>query len=130
VVTLGPHAPALDEACRPLTVPEDVSGLEVVRSVDPESANALVLRRIADLGLDAWPVTPSNLYISVHEDSSRRARVVFAMNPTGAPAVARVSIPGIGTLVDAMDAVRVAVSGGAFEIPLPARSIRMMAVEG
>ncbi len=129
LVTLGPRAPEFDEGCRPMAIPEDVSGLEMMTSVDPVGADALVQRRTSELGLDAWPVTPSNLYVSVHEDASRRPRVVFAMNPTSDPATARVAIPGIQLLVDAVDGVRVSLSRGAFEVPLPARSIRMMAVE-
>lgn len=129
VVTVGPYAPTLDEACLPLAVPEDIGGLELVPAMDEERVGALVTRRIEELRLDAWPVSPSSLYVCLHEDSSRKVRVVFAMNPTTTPAVARVSIQGIRSLVDAVDEVRVLGVGDAFDIPLPARFVRMMAVE-
>jgi beta-galactosidase len=129
-VTLGPRAPTFDEAWRPLAAAEDVSDLEVVGALSGTRAQALVERKVEELGLEAWPVTPSNLYVCVHEDSAGKARVVFAMNPTGSPAVARVSIAGVGALVDALDGVRVDQSGGAFAIPLAARVVRLMAVEG
>jgi beta-galactosidase len=130
VVTLAPHAPTLDEAWRPLAAAEDVSDFEVVGSPSSAQAQALVERRIDVLGLDAWPVSPSSLYVCVHEDSAGKARVVFAMNPTSAPAVARVSIAGVVSLVDALDGVRVDAHAGACAIPVPPRAVRLMAVEG
>jgi beta-galactosidase len=128
-VTLGPCVPDLDGSMRPLARPADVSGFEIESLDDLARADALVARRIDELGLPTWPVDPAGAHIAVHEDDQRLPRVVFVMNPTSTDLVARVSLAGIEALGDAMGEGRIARVGGAFEVPVPARVVRMMTVE-
>jgi hypothetical protein len=74
-------------------------------------------------------VDPADAHVAVHEDE-RGARVVFVMNPTANDLVVRVSLAGVDALVDAMNEGRVTRSGGALELSVPSRVVRMMAVDG
>jgi hypothetical protein len=58
------------------------------------------------------------------------------MNPTAGDLRARVAIPGASALVDALSregatraSGRVTRAAGAFEVPVPARTVRMFAIE-
>jgi hypothetical protein len=111
-------------------VTADERGFEIEPLDDLARADALVARRIDDLGLPTWPVDPPEAHVAVHEDQNEIARVVFVMNPTARDVVARVSLPGVEALVDTAGQERIARAGGAFEVPVPARTIRMMVATG
>jgi beta-galactosidase len=130
VVTMGPRTPDLDGTMRPLKRPLDVKGLEIEPLEDLARADALVARRIEDLGLPTWPVDPVYAHAAVHEDESGAPRIVFVMNPTDKDLVVRVSIAGVGSLVDAIDERRVARVAGALDVSVAARVVRMMTVDG
>jgi hypothetical protein len=51
------------------------------------------------------------------------------MNPTANDIVARIAMAGVEALVDTMGDARVARAAGAFELNVPARVVRVMAVE-
>jgi beta-galactosidase len=155
IVTLGPRAPELDGAMRPLEHPVDTSDFEIEPLDDIARADLLVARRIDELGLPTWPTDPVGAHVTVHEDERGAPRVVFVMNPTESDLVVRISLAGITVLVDALgvahkdafgvahqdafgvahqgapaaDAGRFVRAGGAFEVPVPARVVRMMVVE-
>ncbi len=129
IVTVGPRVPELDGAMQPLRHPVDVTGLEIEPLDDLARADALVARRIDELSLPTWPVDPIDAYVAVHEDEAGAPQVVFVMNPTEHEIVARVSLAGVGALVDALGEGRVARTGGCLEVSVPARVVRMMAVE-
>jgi beta-galactosidase len=129
VVTLGPRIPELDGAMRPLRRPVDVTGLEMEPLDDLARADALVARRIDELRLPTWPVDPADAHVTVHEDEAGIPRVVFVMNPTGQDLIARLSLAGVGALSDALGDARVARSGGAIEVSVPSRHVRMMIAE-
>jgi beta-galactosidase len=128
VVTMGPRAPLLDGAMRPLKRPADVTAFEIEPLDDLSRADALVAKRVDELGLPAYPVDPVDVHVAVHEDDAG-PRVVFVMNPTSADVAARVSLPGVDALVDLLDDQRVVRSAGAFELSVPARTVRMLAVD-
>ncbi len=128
-VTVGPRAPDLDGSMRPLDVPSNVAGFEIEPLDDLARADALVSRRIEELGLPTWPVDPPSAHLAVHEDAQGFARVAFVMNPTHNDMVVRLSLAGVEALVDTMDGGRFARAGGAFEVLVPARVVRIMAVE-
>jgi beta-galactosidase len=130
VVTLGPRAPERDAAMRPLPSPVDITGFEIEPLEDLARADALVAKRIDELGLPTWPVDPIDAHVAIHEDARGVARVAFVMNPTPGDLVVRVSLAGVDALVDATGEGRVVRSGGAFEMTVPARSVRMMEIEG
>jgi beta-galactosidase len=129
LVTLGPRAPELDGSMQPLRRPVDVTGFEIEPLEDLARADALVARRIDELGLPTWPVDPVDAHVAIHEDAGGAPRVVFVMNPTASAVVARASLAGVGALVDALGEGRVVRSGGALEVSVPARSVRMMIAE-
>jgi beta-galactosidase len=107
-----------------------VSGFEIEPLDDIARADVLVARRIAELGLPTWPVDPPDVHVAVHEDAAGKPRVVFVMNPTAGEIVARVSLAGVNAVVDLLgDGRRVARTGGALEIAVPSRVVRMMAVD-
>ncbi len=135
VVTIGPQLPARDGAMREVARAFDPRGVEVEPLDDAARADALVARRIAELGLVTYPCTPDEVYVSVHEDATGAPRAMFVMNPAREPVLARVAAAGIGELVDVVlhgprAGHRFAPSMGAFEIEVPARTARMFAVEG
>jgi hypothetical protein len=74
-------------------------------------------------------VDPLDVFVAVHEDEAGVARVVFVMNPTPNDVNARISLAGVGALVDALGEERIARAGGAFDLSVPARTVRMMIVE-
>src|SRR5580658_6404434 len=129
LVTIGPRVPELDGGMQPLRLPVDVTGFDVEPLEDLARADALVARRIDELALPTWPVDPIDVHVSVHEDAAGVAKVVFLMNPTTSDIVARASLAGVGALSDAMGEGRIARSGGALEVTVPARSARLMIVE-
>jgi len=133
-VTIGPHVPTRDGAMRLLPEPHDVRGLEIEALEDPSRADALVARRIDELGLPVYPVDVADVHVAVHEDEEGVPRVAFVMNPTGSPVVATVGLGRARALVDRMPRPRAArriepIGKGAFVVEVPARSIRMFSLE-
>lgn len=127
IVTMGPRAPLLDGAMRPLRRPADVTAFEIEPLDDLSRADALVAKRVDELSLPAYPVDPVDVQVAVHEDGSG-PRVVFVMNPTAADVAARVSLPGVEELVDLLGDQRLGRSAGAFELSVPARTVRLLGV--
>jgi beta-galactosidase len=128
VVTMGPDAPEFGADVASLGRAVDVRDLEIEPLDDLARAHTLVARRINELQLPTWPVYPSSAHVAVHEDAFEKPRVVFVMNPTASDVVARVSMSGVEALIDATGEERIARAGGGFEVPVPARVVRMMAV--
>ena len=117
---------------RPLPRRSTLTGLEVEPLDDVARADALVARRIDELGLPTWPVDPDDVHMAVHEDARRAARRLRD-EPDGARSVSRVSVRGARSLVDVLlperpDA-RLTRGIGGFEVNAPARTVRMFAVE-
>jgi len=127
IVTMGPRAPLLDGAMRPLKRPADVTAFEIEPLDDLSRADALVAKRVDELSLPAYPVDPADLHVAVHEDDAG-PRVVFVMNPTSADVAARVALPGVEELVDLLGDQRVVRAAGAFELNVPARTVRLLSV--
>jgi beta-galactosidase len=134
-VTIGPRVPARDGSMRLLPSPHDVTGLEVEPLEDGARADELVSRYIEELGFPTYPVDPDDVKMTVHEDAAGAPRVVFVMNPTDHDRTARVSVRGARSLVDVLTPEkepgqnRVARGIGGFELLVPARTVRMFAVE-
>ena len=128
-VTMGPLAPELDGSMRKLRKPLDVTGIDVEPLADVSRAEALVAERVEDLSLPTWPVEPADVHVTVHEDEAGAPRVVFVMNPTAQEHAARLSLAGVDALVDALGDARVTRLGGALELAMPPRSVRMFVVE-
>ncbi len=129
-VTIGPVVPSRDGAWRRMNKPHDVTGLELWPLDDAARADALVARRIDELGLPTYPVDPAEAHVSVHHDAGGAPRLVFVMNPTPAPLVAKVAVAGARALADAMGNARqpIARTAGAFEVRVPGRTVRILEV--
>jgi len=112
---------------RPLKRPADVTAFEIEPLDDLSRADALVAKRVDELSLPAYPVDPADLHVAVHEDDAG-PRVVFVMNPTSADVAARVALPGVEELVDLLGDQRVVRAAGAFELNVPARTVRLLSV--
>jgi beta-galactosidase len=137
-VTVGPVIPDRDGSMRPLREAHDARDLELEPLLNAARADALVARRIEELGLPTYPIDRTEAYVAVHEDASGAPKVAFVMNPTASELVVRVAIEGARVLVDllpratgrhAVRDLRVTPVAGSFELTLPARTVRMLAVE-
>lgn len=130
-VTIGPRVPERDGSFRRLTTPYDVKGLEIEPLTDVARADALVARRIEELSLPTFTCDPPDVFVAVHDDASGTPRVVFVMNPTSEIRDAHVSVPGVGSLVDAIpsSAGPITWETGGARVPLEPRSVRMLVAE-
>ena len=136
-VTVGPAIPERDGSMRELAVPHDARGLELEPLADAARADALVARRILELGLPTYPVDRTEAYVTVHEDDAGAPKVVFVMNPTGEDLTVRVAIERAPALHDLLpepkgmraEEVRMTRLAGSFEVAVRARTARMLAVE-
>jgi beta-galactosidase len=135
VVTIGPRIPDRDGSMRLVAKPHDVRGLEVEALGEPSRADALVARRIDELGLPAYPVDVPDVHVTVHDDEEGVPRVAFVMNPTAKPVVATVGLGRTRVLVDllprprAVNRIEPHAGTGAFVVEVPARTVRMFSIE-
>jgi beta-galactosidase len=128
-ISIGPRAPIGFDLGRLATfasrVPTSVGD-------DPASADAAVAFAIDELGLPRFACEPENVFATVHEDEGGRPRVLFLLNGGEADCVARVTVPGATSAIDALDAQLDGASstarGGALEIRLHPKSVRMLAL--
>ncbi len=136
LVTLGPHAPELGGARRPLVEPLDVDRLHpafpdhrVVLDADPASVEGAVARAIELLGLPTLSCEPDAVYATLHEDAEGKARVLFLINPNDLDITARVSLGhGVRQAVDLLKEQSYVVQLGALEVTLKPKSVRMLAL--
>lgn len=139
-VTIGPRVPSRDGSMREMDTPHDATGLEVEGLEDPARADAVVARWVDELDLPAYPVDVPDVHVTVHEDANGTPRVAFVMNPTSTNVIATV---GLGkttrALVDLLPRTHAARAGGridriepnsgAFVVEVPARTVRVFALE-
>ena len=124
-----------DGSMRLVAKPHDVRGLEVEALHEPSRADALVARRIDELGLPAYPVDMPDVHVTVHDDEEGVPRVAFVMNPTPKPVVATVGLGRTRVLVDllprprAVSRIEPHAGTGAFVIEVPPRTVRMFSIE-
>jgi len=134
-VTVGPTIPDRDGSMRRLEVPHDARGLELEPLESAAHADALVARRIEELGLPTYPIDRGDAYVTVHEDRGGTPRVAFVMNPTASDLSVRVAIERASLLVDLLPSAgkarqaRITRVAGSFEVSSPAQTVRMLAVE-
>lgn len=110
----------------------DTTGLELESLGDRARADALVAKRIDELLLPTYAVDPSDAWVTVHEDSSGKERVVFVMNPQDEPATVKVGLPsrieGLAPIFPARGDDQAIERGvGGFQVPMGARDVRVFA---
>jgi hypothetical protein len=81
------------------------------------------------LELPSLAAPPAPARITLHEDSSGRARVAFLINPERLATTARLELEGLSGAVDALDETSFRASKGALEVPVGPLSARMLALE-
>jgi beta-galactosidase len=133
-VTVGPTVPDRDGSMRRLGELHDARGLEVFPLADIPQVDALVARRIDELGLQTHTLRPSpdETFLCVHDDAEGRPLVAFVMNPSRHDVDVTVTIglkldPAVA-LEDALTGARIRRTAGAFEVRIPARTARMFVV--
>ena len=136
LVTLGPRAPTLGGARRPLLTPFDNEKLrpdfpnhDVVLDADPASIERAVAKAIDRLGLPTLSTEPDDVYATIHEDLEGNPRVLFLIHPGETDLAARVSVgPKVTRAVDLMKDQSFTAHSGTLEISLKPRSVRMLAL--
>ncbi|HEX9296939.1 MAG TPA: beta-galactosidase [Polyangiaceae bacterium] len=133
-VTIGPRVPSRDDSLRPLDMPLDAAGFQVVQRVgphpyfDPAAITALVADRVGELGLPSLPIAPPSVFATIHEDASARPRVLFLVNPTTDPHLATVRLDA-AAVTDLFDQSRHETRENQVELGVPARSVRMLRID-
>lgn len=132
-VTIGPHFPQRDETLIPREPPSALrhpfkGALPALVEMDTQRLSNLLDRATDVLNLPRFEASPEAIRITVHH-SSGRPRVLFAINPTEEPLVARIGSLGASTLQDLLDESVFSASFGAFHVPVPARSARLFALQ-
>jgi beta-galactosidase len=136
-VTLGPRAPTLGGARRPLTSPLDLGrlaprgpGIATLCASDPASVEGLVADAIARLELPTFGCDPDGVYATVHEDDAGQPRVMFIVNPGAEDCPARVTAPpGVTAAVDLLKDQRYEVQSSTLELRVKPRTVKMLALE-
>jgi len=104
--------------------------VQVLLTDDPAAADAAVARAIDDLRLPVHGCDPEGVFATVHEDASGRARVLFVVNSGDGDVVARVTAAGdAARAVDLIDDAVFDARRGVLEVRMPARTVRMLALE-
>ena len=126
-VTIGPSLLDRDGGLRPVKKKLDVRNFEFASLEDPNEVATVVARRIEALGLPTYTAT-RGAYVTVHHDK-KSPKAVVVMNPCRAEIVSSVSVMKVDELRDTLTGRTIRRSFGAFEVPLPPRSVRLFAVQ-
>lgn len=130
LITMGPAVPSRDGSMRPFTHPIETTAIEFEPLGDATRADALVSKRIEELKLPTYSVDPDRTHVTLHHDSRGVPKVAFVMNPTSETLVSHASIPGVAALVDLLGkGDRITKTSARFEIPLPARTVRIFGID-
>lgn len=133
-VSIGPHFPQRDETLIPREPPSALrhaykGSLPSLVELDPARLSQLLDRAAEVLQLPRLEASPDALRVTVHQDSSGSPRVLFAINPTEHSIDARIGSFGATQLEDLLDRACFSASFGAFELPVPAKSVRMLVLD-
>jgi beta-galactosidase len=134
-ITVGPRIPSRDESLRPLEAPLDARGFQLVERrgahpyFDAAVIDALVAEATAELGLPSLPVEPTSVFATIHEDAAGRPHVLFLLNPAGEPRLTTVKLAA-AAVTDLLDQSRYETRNNRLELVVPARSVRMLRIEG
>ncbi|MBI4705932.1 MAG: beta-galactosidase [Deltaproteobacteria bacterium] len=132
-VTIGPRPARFDAAMQPWgegrADPLQGVGVELLATTEPALLAAAIDRAVAELGLPRVRCEPEGIFATALEDDAGAARVLFAINPGPDARVARVFVePAPRQAQDLITDEALTCAGGAIELALAARSVRMLAV--
>lgn len=130
LITMGPTVPSRDGSMRPFTHPIETTAIEFEPLGDATRADALVSKRIEELQLPTYSVDPDRTFVTIHHDSRGVPKVAFVMNPHAETILSHASIPGVTSLTDLLGKnERIGKTSGRFEIPIPARTVRIFEID-
>ncbi|HWA75817.1 MAG TPA: beta-galactosidase [Polyangiaceae bacterium] len=132
-VTLGPHFPQRDEALVPREPPSALRhafGHALPTFVDFEAnqLSATIDRAVELLQLPSLLASPAELSVTLHHDRAGKPKVLFAINPTECLLQAKVAAFGAAEAEDALDGSVFRATFDAFELPVPPRTVRLLAL--
>ncbi len=131
-LSVGPHLPERDAAFRVrsarLRVPPEL-GAPIPALLSTETDLAETVRR-AQLELDllTLPVTPDDVYATLHSDRQGRPRVLFVINPSEWAQEARLSSAGATRARDVLDDEEIVAEAEQFQVTVAGRSVRMLEI--
>ncbi len=136
-VTLGPRAPELGGARRPLQRPHDLGRLRVgdgrvptLLDADPRAIDAAVAVAIDAMGLPTWAADHEGVHVTVHEDDDGVPRVLFAIRADEGDVLARIAVGReVRRAWDPIEERGYPVAGGVLEIRMPSRTVRLLSLE-
>jgi beta-galactosidase len=133
-ISIGPHFPQRDETLVPREPPSALrhahgpGRLPSLLDLDPPRLSRVLDSAVELLRLPRLEASPSELRVTVHHDRASVARVLFAINPTGYPLAARVGSLGASSAVDVLDETAFDARFGVFDLSVPPRQVRMLAL--
>ena len=134
-ITVGPHEPRFDEAYRDVSTTRDLHALGADGRLGPlvrsaADAASAVAQAVDLLGLPTYAGDPNDVLVTVHEDRSGVARVVFVLNPTDRQVNARLRLGlDAARAIDVLDETDFNIVAGVLDVTMRPRSVRMMQLE-
>jgi beta-galactosidase len=133
-VSIGPHLPQRDESLVPRELPSILrhaftGRLPTFLDFDEARLSATIDQAIEILGLPTLAANPAELLATVHQDENGTPRALFAINPTDGALLARIDAHGASEAEDMLDGARFRANSYGFELPVPARTVRLLALQ-
>ncbi|MFZ5889928.1 MAG: beta-galactosidase [Myxococcota bacterium] len=132
-ISIGPHFPQRDETLIPREPPGALRHaygrtLPTLLHSDPIELSQTIDRAVETLGLESVTAMPASISVTVHHDATGRVRALFVINPTEYEVEAQVGAMGASVAEDALDGAVFHAKFQAFELPVPPRTVRMLAL--
>ena len=90
--------------------------------------SATIDRAVELLQLPSLLASPAELSVTLHHDRAGKPKVLFAINPTECLLQAKVAAFGAAEAEDALDGSVFRATFDAFELPVPPRTVRLLAL--
>ncbi len=132
-LSIGPHFPQRDETLTPREPPGVLRhaydrAIPTLLDFDVGRLTSVIDHAAEQLELPALAATPSELNVTVLHDSHGLPRALFAINPTADTLAARIADSGAARAEDVLDDSVFHAKFGAFELPVPPRTVRLLAL--
>jgi beta-galactosidase len=128
-ISVGPYPPEYDQRFAPLgnqVVREGRSGVPFLVGESDEDLQGALDAATAALALPHLAASPDHISVTLHRNDAGRARLLFVVNPAQTPVEATVTAAGAKFAEDAVSGQRFGATLGALQLPMPARSVRML----
>jgi beta-galactosidase len=130
-ISVGPRAPERDDRFMPSSVrlpPLERSVVPMVLPRGPATLAELVETTLSDLGIERLHAEPEPIHTTLHHDADGRPRVLFVINATEEPIEAWAAAPGATGAADALTHESFTIVNGLVRVPIPARTVRILAL--